>query len=267
MSTEAAREPSQVFQHNPYSKNVLAGRGVEDGGAEAEFFLAARYLSENELSAQQKDTEMRDAYEQTTHTECENGISDNSTEETGQAFTASQAPAVNVIMPPIITQHLIRFASVNFRFGSAWFVAPFRTAIGEMVVVEYPHNNSLHVGLVSCISTQIPHTFASMVSFDGTISEENLQLCPRILRHARDFDKQTKLELRAHDLASLNSARELALEMQAPVTLLDAEWLLDLTAVTFLVNVWGDMTQVDRLADELAALEGSEVVFTYPAVI
>ncbi|KAH9598154.1 hypothetical protein LSM04_005066 [Trypanosoma melophagium] len=200
-------------------------------------------------------------------------------------------PSSSVVMPTIPSASsravVVRYASVNFRFGSAWFVAPFRTAVGEMVVVEYPHNGSVHLGLVSCITTAVPPTLAPLISpplasnaghvsrnshtsGDGNAAmwevEERHEHCPRLLRHARDFDRQTKLELRSHDLASLKSAQELAIEMQAPVTFLDAEWLLDLTAVTFLVNVWGDMTLVDKLADELAALEGAEVVFTYPAL-
>lgn len=272
---------SESFYHNPYKKKVLETRGDGSCGAAADFFSAALYLAESQSSCTfEKELEPMDTSERMTHTECDYGISDNGTEETGCALSAlSSFPTLNMMLQQQQQQTttattttttsppLLRFASVNFRFGSAWFLAPFRTAIGEMVVVEYPHNNSLHIGLVSCISTHIPHTFAALISPNKNITEENIRLFPRLLRHARDFDRQTKMELRSQDLISLRSAQELALEMQAPVTFLDAEWLLDLTAVTFFVNVWGDMSLVDRLADELAALEGAEVVFTYPATV
>ncbi|GET93598.1 hypothetical protein, conserved [Leishmania tarentolae] len=160
---------------------------------------------------------------------------------------------------------LIRYASVNFRFGSAWFVAPFRTFTGDMVVVQYPGNNSLHMGLVSAITTAKPITFYTEDNMDPNyLSPEELQSVPRLLRHARDFDKEAKLDLRRHDLGSLASARKLATELGAPVQFLDAEWLLDLSAVTFLVKVFGNTALADKLVDELAMQEGAEVVFTYP---
>lgn len=161
---------------------------------------------------------------------------------------------------------VIRYASVNFRFGSAWFVAPFRTFPGDMVVVQYPgNNNSLHMGLVSSITTSKPITFYTEDNMDSNyLSPEELQTVPRLLRHARDFDKETKLDLRSHDLRSLANARKLAEEMGAPIQFLDAEWLLDLSAVTFLVKVYGNAELADQLVDELAMEEGAEVVFTYP---
>ncbi|AYU83877.1 hypothetical protein, conserved [Leishmania donovani] len=166
---------------------------------------------------------------------------------------------------PGAVQSVIRYASVNFRFGSAWFVAPFRTFTGDMVVVQYPGNNSLHMGLVSAITTAKPITFYTEDNMDPNyLSPEELQTVPRLLRHARDFDKETKLDLRRHDLSSLANARKLAAEIGAPVQFLDAEWLLDLSAVTFLVKVFGNTALADKLVDELAMQEGAEVVFTYP---
>lgn len=161
---------------------------------------------------------------------------------------------------------VIRYASVNFRFGSAWFVAPFRTFTGDMVVVQYPgNNNSLHMGLVSDITTAKPITFYTETNMDSNyLSPEELLTAPRLLRHARDFDKETKLDLRSHDLRSLANARKLAEELGAPIRFLDAEWLLDLSAVTFLVKVYGSTDIADQLVDELAMQEGAEVVFTYP---
>ncbi|KAG5490653.1 hypothetical protein JKF63_00775 [Porcisia hertigi] len=160
---------------------------------------------------------------------------------------------------------VIRYASVNFRFGSAWFIAPFRTFTGDMVVAQYPGNNGLHMGLVSAITTAKPITFYTEDNMDPNyLSPEEMLTVPRLLRHARDFDKETKLDLRSHDLRSLANARKLAAELGVPVQFLDAEWLLDLSAVTFLVKVFGDKNLVDRLVDELALHEGAEVVFTYP---
>lgn len=163
---------------------------------------------------------------------------------------------------------VVRYASVNFRFGSAWFIAPFKTSVGDFVVVEYPANNSLHMGLVSAITTAKPATFYSAGNADpDTLTEDEIAVLPRLMRHARDFDKETKLDLRSHDLRSMQSAQQLASEMGAPIQFIDAEWLLDLSAITFLVNVYGDQVElVDKLADELATVEGAEVVFTYPAV-
>ncbi|EPY35048.1 hypothetical protein STCU_01276 [Strigomonas culicis] len=161
-----------------------------------------------------------------------------------------------------------RFASVNFRFGSAWFLAPFRTFIGDMVVVQYPGNGSLHIGLVTAISTAKPETFFSEENqHPNFLTEEEKECLPRLLRHARDFDKDTKLGLRAQDLRSLENAQKLADELNAPVQFLDAEWLLDLNAITFLVEVYEDVEIVDALADQLAREEGAEVVFTYPTVM
>lgn len=167
---------------------------------------------------------------------------------------------------PAATPAVIRYASVNFRFGSAWFVAPFRTFTGDMVVVQYPgNNNSLHMGLVSNITTAKPITFYTESNMDSNyLSPEELLTAPRLLRHARDFDKETKLDLRSHDLRSLTNARKLAEELGAAVQFLDAEWLLDLSAVTFLVKVYGSSEMADQLVDELALQEGAEVVFTYP---
>ncbi|RNE99467.1 uncharacterized protein Tco025E_09004 [Trypanosoma conorhini] len=264
MSTVSSEVSRRCVQHNPYNMQLLGVQCDGISSAAKEFFNAAAAMEEAAAAAR-KEFETMDDYDQLTCTEGEGGISDNVTDEASHTMSALQAsPAAFVVRPsPVLTA--VRYASVNFRFGSAWFVAPFRTAVGEMVVVEYPHNKSLHMGLVSCISTRVPPTFAAMVTADGTISEGDLQQCPTLLRHARDFDRQTKLELRSHDLASLKNAQALALELETPVTFLDAEWLLDLTAVTFLVNVWGDMPLVDRLAEELAVFEGAEVVFTYPA--
>ncbi|EKG00728.1 hypothetical protein TCSYLVIO_008312 [Trypanosoma cruzi] len=266
MSMVSAAVSRRCIQHNPYNTQVLDVRTDGISVAAIEFFKSASKMEESTLSPSQKSLEMMDVNERMTCTEGGGGISDNGTDEVSRTISLSQTPAIVFAMQPTPVLPLVRYASVNFRFGSAWFVAPFRTAVGEMVVVEYPHNKSLHMGLVSCISTRVPSTFSAMANSDGVISKDDIQQCPRLLRHARDVDKQTKMELRSHDFASLENAQALALEMGTPVTFLDAEWLLDLTAVTFLVNVWGDMSLVDRLADELAAFEGSEVVFTYPAV-
>ncbi|CBZ26357.1 conserved hypothetical protein [Leishmania mexicana MHOM/GT/2001/U1103] len=177
---------------------------------------------------------------------------------------ASSATAAATAIPAAVPS-VIRYASVNFRFGSAWFVAPFRTFTGDMVVVQYPGNNSLHMGLVSAITTAKPITFYTEDNMDPNyLSPEELQTVPRLLRHARDFDKETKLDLRRHDLSSLANARKLGADIGAPVQFLDAEWLLDLSAVTFLVKVFGSTALADKLVDELAMQEGAEVVFTYP---
>ncbi|EPY38081.1 hypothetical protein AGDE_05851 [Angomonas deanei] len=169
--------------------------------------------------------------------------------------------------PAIPLPATIRYASVNFRFGSAWFIAPFRTHVGDMVVVEYPGTASLHMGLVAAITTEKPETFYTEENMHPNyLSEEEILTLPRLLRHARDFDKQTKLDLRQSDLRSLENAQTLAAELQAPITFLDAEWLLDFSAITFLVDVYGDVEAVDQLADELAVQEGAEVVFTFPTI-
>ncbi|KAG5464348.1 hypothetical protein LSCM1_00530 [Leishmania martiniquensis] len=183
----------------------------------------------------------------------------------GFCVTGSHPRAAIPNTVPAAMLSVIRYASVNFRFGSAWFVAPFRTFTGDMVVVQYPVNNSLHMGLVSAITTAKPITFYTEDNMDPNyLSVEELQTVPRLLRHARDFDKETKLDLRNHDLNSLANASKLAAEMGAPVQFLDAEWLLDLSAVTFLVKVFESTSLVDKLVDELAIQEGAEVVFTYP---
>ncbi|KEG08263.1 hypothetical protein DQ04_07591000 [Trypanosoma grayi] len=285
MSVVCSDVQRRSFHHDPYATRLLAGRsersnrnstslsstnsGSGSGScsrAALDFFNAVSYMDDSQSTPPPKIFERADSHDHMTATEGEGGMSDNGTDDASRTLSAyPQAAAVAAVVPPSAPP-AVRYASVDFRFGSAWFVAPFRTAVGEMVVVEYPHNGSLHVGLVSCISTRVPPTFAALLASDGGARAGELEQCPRLLRHARDFDKATKLELRTHDLASLKAASELAAEMQAPVTFLDAEWLLDLTAVTFLVNVWGDMTLVDRLADELATREGAEVVFTYPAL-
>lgn len=182
---------------------------------------------------------------------------------TSTVVGAGPAPPTVLRLPSVI-----RYASVNFRFGSAWFIAPFKVSVGDLVVVAYPANNSLHMGLVSSITKTKPATFYSPENPNpDTLTDDEVAILPRLLRHARDFDKETKLDLRTHDLGSLQSARQLAKEMGAPIQFLDAEWLLDLSAITFLVNVYGDDERlVDELADELASVEGAEVVFTYPAV-
>ncbi|KAG8341498.1 hypothetical protein TRVL_07675 [Trypanosoma vivax] len=268
------------FHYDPYSAPLLnADEEDRKKNAASNFFKAAAYAEE---SAQQellfsKSADGAASVDMMTCTEFEGGLSENSTDECNPTSTASTATAGNRVAGASTTTSsstatspsVIRYASVDFRFGSAWFIAPFRTSVGEIVVVQYPHNGSLHVGLVSCITTVTPPTFTALhaaASAGVTPTKEELLQYPRLLRHARDYDRQTKLEMRSYDLASLRCAQELAEEMHAPVTFIDAEWLLDLTAVTFFVQVWGDMQLVDRLADELAAREGAEVVFTFPAM-
>lgn len=158
------------------------------------------------------------------------------------------------------------YASVNFRFGCAWFLAPFRCQPGDIVVVEYPATQSLHMGIVNGVTTEKPATFYS----EGNLSpdyyyQEELETLPRLLRHARSYDKQSKLTLRERDIVSLERAQRLASEMGAPVQFIDAEWLLDSSALTFLVYVYGDEEVVNTVADKIAALENTEVVFTYPS--
>lgn len=210
--------------------------------------------------------------------QCDRGASSNPCAQSHDALAATTASecaggvsgvldaSTSCMMPMLPRLTVFRYASVDFRFGSAWFLAPFRTFVGDMVVVEYAGNNHrLHMGLVSCITTMKPHTFYSDDNHDPNyLTDEELSVLPRLLRHARDHDRETKLELRRHDLRALANARSLAAEMHAPVTFLDAEWLLDLSAITFLVHVYGDVAAADCLADELAAQEGAEVVFTYP---
>ncbi|CBH18106.1 uncharacterized protein TEOVI_000580100 [Trypanosoma equiperdum] len=280
MSTTCTKNEPRGFHHDPYGTPLLdQGSEERKNNAALNFFTAATYADEHQKQEQYSLTnfDTLSSVDQMTSTEGEGGISDNGTVESSGPFVVTPVPqptstvALAMASSTVIAAaaSVVRYASVDFRFGSAWFVAPFRTSVGEIVVVEYPHNGSLHVGLVSCITTTIPPTFTTLRAAEqaGLMpTEEDLMQYPRLVRHAREFDRHTKLELRTHDLASLRSARELAEEMGAPITFIDAEWLLDLTAVTFLVQVWGNMEQVDRLADELAAREGAEVVFTYPAV-
>lgn len=159
------------------------------------------------------------------------------------------------------------YASVNFRFGSAWFIAPFSCNAGDMVVVEYPSSQSLHMGIVSGVTTVKPMTFYSKRNKDPVyLSKEEIALLPRLLRRALPCDKEAKLALRDRDLQSLENAMALAMQREIPVLFQDAEWLFDGTALTFLVQVFGDVSRANDLADELATREGAEVVFTYPSV-
>ncbi|CCW69919.1 unnamed protein product [Phytomonas sp. Hart1] len=135
-----------------------------------------------------------------------------------------------------------------------------------MVVAEYPLNKNMHMGIVSAITTVRPATFYTEGNDDPNyLTDEEMGTLPRLIRHARDHDKDTKLEMRRYDLNSLENACRLAEEMQAPVTFLDAEWLMGMNVITFLVHVYGDVTKVDDVATELARLELAEVVFTFPA--
>lgn len=173
-----------------------------------------------------------------------------------------KAPRENGVVP--FAPH--HYASVNFRFGSAWFISPFQCSAGDIVVVEYPSNQSLHMGIISGITTVKPTTFYSKANNDPVyLSEEELAILPRLLRHALPSDKETKLALRDSDLQSLEHAQALAIEREVPVFFQDAEWLFDGSALTFLVHVFGDVSLANELADELATREGAEVVFTYPS--
>lgn len=158
------------------------------------------------------------------------------------------------------------YACVNFRFGSAWFIAPFRCQSGDIVVVEYPATQSLHMGIVTIVNTVKPPTFYSEENLDpDLLTEEEVAVLPRLLRHARPYDKQAKLALRSEDLRVLEEAQYLAVEGNVPIQFLDAEWLFDKNTITFLVYVFGEGELVNELADEIAAREGVEVVFTYPS--
>lgn len=180
--------------------------------------------------------------------------------------SGGQLVASGAALQPLSSAVPHHYASVNFRFGSAWFIAPFRCQAGDIVVVEYPAAQSLHMGIVSGVTTVKPPTFYSEQNMTPDyLSEEELAILPRLLRHARHYDKQAKLALREQDMRSLEHAQFLAAEMNAPVTFMDAEWLLDGSAITFLVYVYGDVALVNELADELATREGAEVVFTYPS--
>lgn len=263
---------SSLYRHDPYAISLLPDKdrllAVESFGR---VYLKARDVASDESKSPSTPLPTEEAKRCSFTVEScnDDGVSEVSSEY-GSGHNSQGAKDLNAacgassaVEPPL---NPVRYASVNFRFGSAWFVAPFRTFVGDMVVVQYPgNNNSLHMGLVSSITTIKPQTFYTETNMDPNyLSSEELATLPHLLRHARDFDKEAKLDMRTHDLNSLNNARKLAEELAAPVTFLDAEWLLDLSAITFLVSVYGDSSRVDQLADELASQEGAEVVFTYP---
>lgn len=83
--------------------------------------------------------------------------------------------------PAVSGSSNVKYALVQFKFTSAYFVAPFRVAVGDMVVA-----NDSHVGMVKDITTEFP--FASTLGCHDASP-------PKLVRHARAADRSRQQEL------------------------------------------------------------------------
>lgn len=166
----------------------------------------------------------------------------------------------NLMHPP---ENFVGYAAVDFRFGSAWFLLPMDVAVGSIVVVHYPVKNTLHMGLVSAVTTVKPPTFYTSTNKHPVhLSKDEIRALPRVVRVADDQDMELKIALRSHDNRSLQTARLLAAELEAPIEFLDAEWMVNLTVLTLSVRVHEEYKYIDYLAALLASKENAEVIFT-----
>mmetsp|Transcript_19138 Transcript_19138/g.21958 ORF Transcript_19138/g.21958 Transcript_19138/m.21958 type:complete len:358 (+) Transcript_19138:37-1110(+) len=91
-----------------------------------------------------------------------------------------------------------RYAFVQFKFRTAYFVAPFRVAQGDVVVAALTDSSSSWCGVVRSVSTQRPAGWSETPSMHD----------PRLLRLARSYDRVAKADRMARETTILRGIRQ-----------------------------------------------------------
>jgi len=147
---------------------------------------------------------------------------------------SSEPPARTFAAPAITTANAsVRYAYVRFKHESATFLAPFRIAVDDLVVVEGDRGEN--VGIVQEI-TQLKPSFA---------------VSSKILRKASDKDLAALRVQREKEQAALNMVQSLAASLNLHCTVEDVEYQFDMNKLTIFVrrsakNAFVDFRKLQR---------------------
>lgn len=136
-----------------------------------------------------------------------------------------------------------RYATVNFKFGTIDYVAPFRVTEGDEVVVEGVDGTSAF-GIVSHITTLKP-TSANPLN--------------KILRHARGEDRQAQIQCTTTESSTIEICQCLFESMDVNAFVLDLEWQLDMSALTVYFSFDGSKEEMDAMHGALVEQFGCNV--------
>jgi hypothetical protein len=136
---------------------------------------------------------------------------------------------ISVVMPTVspvvaaapatsVAAHGFRYAVIKFKQETATFIAPFRTVVGETVVVEGDRGEN--IGVVQEISQAAP-------SFD---------VKSRILRKATEKDLTTLSAQREREASTLKQVQALSSSIGLHATIEDVEYQFDLNKLTIFVR-------------------------------
>lgn len=141
------------------------------------------------------------------------------------------APIAPIALPPTPVKAskppAPRFAIVRFKHESATFVAPFKIAAGDLVVVEGDRGEN--IGVVAEITKEA-------VSYD---------VPNKVLRRATDKDREALAAQREREAAAVVSTRALAESLGLHGRVEDAEYQFDLNKLTIFVRRPSKSTFVD----------------------
>lgn len=114
----------------------------------------------------------------------------------------------------------VRYATVQFKYEVAHFVAPFRVAVGDRVVVE--GDRGTHFGTVLSISTEPAHP----------------EVARRVLRRATASDLEAFHLQKEHEIEAVSVATSIAAScrLNKDATIVDAEFQFDGQKLTIYVS-------------------------------
>jgi hypothetical protein len=121
------------------------------------------------------------------------------------------------------------YAVVNFKHDSATFIAPFRIAAGDFVIVEGDRGEDL--GCVSEITTETP-------SYPVPL---------KILRRAAPRDMERYREKKAKEEQTVYSVQKLAAQLNLGIEVVDTEFQLDGNKLTVYFNAGNGHTDFRKL--------------------
>ena len=139
------------------------------------------------------------------------------TQATAASFS-SPAPIAAVPAAPAAVHGSVRYAIIKFKQETFTFIAPFRIAVGDIVVVEGDRGEN--IGVVQAI-TQVALPFSVTSS---------------IIRKASDKDLSTLKAQREKEQASHKLTQSLASSIGLHATIEDVEYQFDLNKLTIFVR-------------------------------
>jgi len=123
--------------------------------------------------------------------------------------------AANVQMnSEVAAMHSTHYAVIKFKHDYAYFVAPFKVSIGDLVALEGDRGENL--GTVEEITTSKPE-------------------CPvtqRIVRHANQKDRDHLATLRRKEAAATKSCQDIAESVGLSIRVVDTEYQYDMNKLT-----------------------------------